>query len=435
MQTLLHRVLWIEPFWIALVAPSILFPGRFWDRGFQPALVILLFVFLPLRLFARPLNLFRTPLGYAVVGLLLWLPVTIIVSAEPSRSWEWVGYVALGVALYGALVEWPPTQVRPMLIVWLLLVIGGVLALVGPLLIGAIPDKILFLVFTRPSTAVAARQLGETMNPNVLAGALVLIAPLLGSLAISKSQLTVPSRVTIAVAAMLVTAVIVWTQSRGAYAALAISLVVVSVMQLRRRYWASFTATVIAASALLYVFKDHILSRPESTGTALLKRAEIWHRALLAVSDAPITGIGFSQFDVVIPRLYPYTTAVSIPPPHAHNLLLQIGVDTGLVGLLIMLSIWGGSFYLLFRMRTADLRGKYTTIELAAAAGAVGSLCAMLNHGMVDAVLWSSKLAFVPWLIYALIGCLYLGRLSKTSYTTVVPPGTTSIPNQSPQNK
>ncbi len=411
---MLSHIFWFEPFWIALLAPSILFPGRFWDRGFQPALVVLLFVFWPLRLFVRPLNLFRSPVGYAAVGLLLWLPVTVYISAEPSRSWEWVGYVALGVALYGALVEWPPAQVRSMLIVWLLLAIGVVLALVGPLLIGAIPDKILFLVFTRPSTAIAARQLGETMNPNVLAGALVLIAPLLGSLAITESELSVPSRLTIAVAAMLVTAVIVWTQSRGAYVALAISLVMVSVIQLRRRYWIAFTLLVFAAGALVFVFRDQILSRPESVAAESLKRAQIWYRALLAISDAPIAGIGFSQFDVVIPRLYPYTTAVSTPPPHAHNLLLQVGVDTGLVGLFIMLSIWGGAFYLLFRLRTSGARDKYTALELAAAAGAVGSLCAMLIHGMVDAVLWSSKLAFVPWLIYALICCLYLGRLSKS---------------------
>src|SRR4051812_49212764 len=46
------RVLWLEPIWIALLAPSLLFPGRFWVAASQPTLVLLLFLFWPLRLLA-----------------------------------------------------------------------------------------------------------------------------------------------------------------------------------------------------------------------------------------------------------------------------------------------------------------------------------------------------------------------------------------------
>ena len=63
---MLHRVLWLEPFWIGLLAPSLLFPGRFWVAAWQPALVVLLFVFWPLRTALRRVDvprLFGLPVG------------------------------------------------------------------------------------------------------------------------------------------------------------------------------------------------------------------------------------------------------------------------------------------------------------------------------------------------------------------------------------
>jgi hypothetical protein len=36
------------------------------------------------------------------------------------------------------------------------------------------------------------------------------------------------------------------------------------------------------------------------------------------------------------------------------------------------------------------------------AAGVLGGMVALLVHGQVDAALWGTKLAFIPWLLFAL---------------------------------
>ena len=75
-RTAILRILWCEPFWIALLAPSLLFPGRFWVAGLQPLWVLLLFAFWPLRLLAARLGGLRTfrasPLDLALAAEPQW---------------------------------------------------------------------------------------------------------------------------------------------------------------------------------------------------------------------------------------------------------------------------------------------------------------------------------------------------------------------------
>jgi len=40
-------------------------------------------------------------------------------------------------------------------------------------------------------------------------------------------------------------------------------------------------------------------------------------------------------------------------------------------------------------------------LHWALAAGVTAGLIAMIVHGLVDAVAWGTKLAFIPWLLYA----------------------------------
>ena len=41
------------------------------------------------------------------------------------------------------------------------------------------------------------------------------------------------------------------------------------------------------------------------------------------------------------------------------------------------------------------------------ALGATAALAAMFVHGLVDAALWGNKMAFLPWLLFALAVSLY----------------------------
>ena len=49
------------------------------------------------------------------------------------------------------------------------------------------------------------------------------------------------------------------------------------------------------------------------------------------------------------------------------------------------------------------------------AAGTASALTAMLVHGVVDTPLWGMKLAFLPWLLFALVTNLFLAMSAALS--------------------
>jgi hypothetical protein len=51
---------------------------------------------------------------------------------------------------------------------------------------------------------------------------------------------------------------------------------------------------------------------------------------------------------------------------------------------------------------------RQAALRLALASGGLCAIVAMVVHGMVDAVTWGTKLAFLSWLLLALAGALYL---------------------------
>ncbi|MCB0074423.1 MAG: hypothetical protein KDE20_23315, partial [Caldilineaceae bacterium] len=68
--------------------------------------------------------------------------------------------------------------------------------------------------------------------------------------------------------------------------------------------------------------------------------------------------------------------------------------------------------------RAAARRARYTDDEpgrrrhhltWALSAGLLAAFTGMALHGLVDAVTWGTKLAFLPWLCYALAVALYRG--------------------------
>ena len=144
-----------------------------------------------------------------------------------------------------------------------------------------------------------------------------------------------------------------------------------------------------------------LLERLGSGGAigGLDERLEIWSRALYAIQDFSFTGVGIGAYNQVIPLLYPYfLIAPSVDIPHAHNLVLQVAIDLGIPGLIAWLAI-----LIVVVVQAIGVLRRGPSLLWALAAGVLGGLTAMLVHGVLDATLWGTKLAFVPWLLYALV--------------------------------
>lgn len=434
MKTLLkigHGFLWLEPFWIALLAPSLLLRDLLWDPWVHPWLILALFLFWPFRLIIQRRLAPATPVTWPALSLLVWTPVGLLNSVNWESSWQAVGFVTLGAAFFFALLNWPPTQRWPWLIAALLGAGGVGLAFLGPMILPRLPQQ--FLLFSEELAKSKPADLfnaGETINANVLAGGLLLPIPLLTALAL---RFDLARRRWLPLLLLLPTslplAVLFLAQSRGGYVAVLVSLLLVVTL---RWPWFGLVALVSAIAAGSVLSLNGIVLLLEAIGsdgsvTSVTGRWEIWTRALQAIGDFPLTGIGIGTFDLVIPALYPYVE-IRNRIPHAHNLFLQLGVDLGVPGLLLFSWLWGAALWVfitvLFQQgQIAGLKEESTrrhgqrhrrrhqqqqaALRWALAAGGIGAVVALFLHGLVDAITWGTKLAFFPWLLLALAGTLY----------------------------
>lgn len=431
--TWLDRILWLEPIWLAVLAPSLILRDLFWEPALHPWLIVALFLFWPLRLMMKRRLAPPTPINLPVLLLLLWSPAGLWMSVNWERSWHAIGLLALGAASYFALLNWPPAQRRPWLVMVAITVVGLLLALVGPAILLTVPTEFMQfdaeVVQSKPADLFGS---GETVNPNVLAGVLLLPIPLLVALGLRRGWARYRWLPSLLLApALYIGWALLLSQSRGSYLALMVALFVVFTL---RWPWSSLAFGVALLATTVSVMVDGSVLLLDPVGSdASSGRIEIWGKSLLALRDFWPTGIGIGTFDLIIPALYPYANPLYNGIEHAHNLLLQVGVDLGLPGLVLFLWLLVAVIRLLiYVIRNGGAPAESTSprpferqpkpharhtqrrsthrqaaLRWALAVGTLGAVVGMLVHGLVDAVTWGTKLAFLPWLFYALSALLW----------------------------
>ncbi len=348
--------------------------------------------------------------------LLLWLPLNFWASVDWAASLAALAPILLGAAVF-VICLLPLAWLRQPHRVWqvwlLLILLSAALTFASPPFILWKPQ---FRLFRLPLydwlRALPLDDLvGQTIHANVIAGALVLLLPfaalpLLWPLLLHTSALPkrrsarILPRVLVGLLTLCTLGLIVLTQSRGGYLAVVAALVVLLTLRWPRLLYIAPIGLLAAVGIIFWLGPQQLfnLLGADTTFGGSEFRVEVWTNALHALRDFPFTGIGFGTFDRVIPLLYPYRTVNGAEVTHAHNLILQIGVDLGLPGLVA----WLAFITLLFVMAIRVLRHtERASLNFALAAACLASLVGMLVHGVLDAATWSSKLAFIPWLIYA----------------------------------
>lgn len=116
-------------------------------------------------------------------------------------------------------------------------------------------------------------------------------------------------------------------------------------------------------------------------------RLQLFRQTLHLIADFPLTGAGLGSF----PGLYSQYI-LDIPYymlPSSHNLLLDVALEQGLLGLLAFCMLLVGTLWLLLRAPAGDTQpaGPESTLRWAA----IASLTVLLIHGIVDDPIYSSK--------------------------------------------
>jgi len=135
-----------------------------------------------------------------------------------------------------------------------------------------------------------------------------------------------------------------------------------------------------------------------SSGTSFF-RLRLWQSALQMIADHPLRGLGLDQF------LYAYRGHYILPDAwqepnlsHPHNIVLDFWTRLGIGGIVaiswLQIAFWRSAWRI---YRAAD-----ENLRKALIMGAMGSMAALLAHGLVDNSVFVPDLAYVFALLVAL---------------------------------
>ncbi|GAF81377.1 unnamed protein product, partial [marine sediment metagenome] len=220
-----------ELWFLALAIPLLILPNHAAPLGLF--LISLLWL---IRWVARGHLSVHTPVDIPILGLLVMTPVALYASVDVGMSRITLYQILAGAALFYGLANSLRSEKNVWQMAVLLVLAGAVLALVAPLGTNWGPSKFFSLpgVYERFPLL-----LPDTINANVLAGALAIIVPVGISLLLwtDSSFLSrrgvLTTRALLGLGLMLMSATFVLTQSRAAYLALALGLFLLAALSNR----------------------------------------------------------------------------------------------------------------------------------------------------------------------------------------------------------
>ncbi len=233
---------------------------------------------------------------------------------------------------------------------------------------------------TSTGDLVSRLTVGTFTQPNSLGGFLVLLAPFALGAALAAQR-----RRLLALGALVIICLGIYeTFSRGAL----LGLAAVPFVFLRGRRL--LAVVPFACVALLVVTPGLVGERfatANQSGGDLATRQDFWNAGLSIWQVHPIVGVGLGGFPAAyaqarLPGKQFLPDSVFEPPPHAHDLFIQMLAEEGVLGLLALLTVMGVAV----RMALA-LRGNGERWIRVVATAMLAALVAFLIHNIFDVTL------------------------------------------------
>lgn len=241
---------------------------------------------------------------------------------------------------------------------------------------------------------IPSRVFSTLFNPNVLGSYLIFaISTALGCFqyANRKRGLFLGTVIAIGVVCLL------FTYSRGAWLALAFSIVLFLYWRQEKKY---VLGIIVIGIVVLSVAFPHLWTRINPLtlrfDTSTSYRLEIWKTSLQIIRDHPLWGTGLGTLWYYIPQ---YSKTISTFIAHAHNMYLQLAAEAGLLGLSSFLFFVGITMRNIFIAFKSSRSPRHRGIALGLLVGFTG----ILVQGFVDAAIIAPQFGMLFW-IYSGIG-------------------------------
>lgn len=285
---------------------------------------------------------------------------------------------------------------------------------VGALVLGAVVSVGLGLfggAVQEPSAASAeatGRIVGGSGDPNFLAAGTVPAIVLAAGLAVGSTRLT--TRVAAGGAIVLLTIGLAASESRGGFVAAIVAALAVVVLAKRHRAWGVALILGVLGVAAAWFSTDPAAWERLSDFNDSNGRSELWGVALQMWQDHPIGGVGLQSFVdnagsyVRALGSLEYSEFLTEQPKVVHSLYLQLLAESGVVGVVLYVTIVAMAVRAAWRGATLFERAGDTAMA-ALARSVIVALVAMLASatfisGATDRRLWV-LVAFGPALLAA----------------------------------
>lgn len=254
-------------------------------------------------------------------------------------------------------------------------------------------------------------------NPNLLAG--YLIPAIVFSIAAFFSWRSWMQKVLAIVMIGVNSICLVLTFSRGGWIGLVFALFAMLLLLSHwwsvylPRFWRTWAVPMMlgsAASVLILAvlvvepLRDRVSSifvgRGDSSNNY---RINVWMAAIDMIKDRPVLGIG--PGNNAFNKIYPLYQRPRYSALSAYSILLEVAVETGIIGLTCFL-------WLLFVTFTQGWKALQRLRDAKNATGfwliaAIAAMIGMLGHGLVDTVLYRPEVNTLWWLMFAIIASYY----------------------------
>jgi O-antigen ligase len=241
-------------------------------------------------------------------------------------------------------------------------------------------------------------------NPNSFAGWLLVMIPIVLSLAYSEAKIAIKSLLLIMTGLLMFCLVL--TYSRGGWIGVILALFFLCFFRSKKLLITLNLLILILLFAIPDSVEKRVISAVEITEKAAIDRKILWQEASNIIKDYPLIGCGFNTYATVGPR-YRLDSSTGCYP---HNSYLHMAAETGLLGLGAFIWI----MVALYKTSLANLKTINDKFYNALLLGLLAGLSGFLLHSLVDTNIYALQLGNLMWFIMGLIVAVQRVALSRS---------------------
>lgn len=232
-------------------------------------------------------------------------------------------------------------------------------------------------------------------NPNVLGEFILLVLPVSISLMWIKKQWL--SKIFYFALSVIMAVALVLTFSRGCWIGLMVSAAVFITFVAGKLWGIALMALPFIPMLLPESIINRFMSIGDMKDSSTSYRVYIWMGTLLMLKDFWLTGIGPGS--EAFTQVYPFYSYNAIVAPHAHNLFLQIMVESGIIGIILFLLL---IFMFIKKLICGYQYGGKRNCNSVVIVGIASAVLGFLVQGLFDNCFYNYRVFMVFWSVIAL---------------------------------